>query len=93
MKHRFVVLTLLSLSLFFISLPDALADGCYLCSGGGYVKYTGEDTFDKRKKAKEMFSCIVNGTTSSCSNPKGSVGLKDHWLFKKWARSVKTRNP
>jgi hypothetical protein len=53
--------------------PAAMADGCFLCEGGGYVKYTGDDTFDKRKKAKEKFNCKVSGTTSSCSNPKGTV--------------------
>ena len=53
--------------------PAAMADGCFLCQGGGYVKYTGDDTFDKRKKAKEKFDCTVSGTTSSCSNPKGTV--------------------
>ncbi len=51
---------------------DIIADGCYLCQGGGYVKYTGSDTFDKRKKA-EALGCKVNGTTGSCSNPKGTV--------------------
>lgn len=57
-----------------VSIPSlARADGCYLCSGGGYVAYTGDDTFDKRKKAQEQFGCQVSGTTSSCSNPKGTV--------------------
>ncbi|EKD41294.1 MAG: hypothetical protein ACD_73C00773G0001 [uncultured bacterium] len=71
MKKFAFVLGLGLLSLFFIN--DAKADGCYLCSGGGYVAYTGDDTFDKRKKAKEQLSCQVSGTTSSCSNPKGTV--------------------
>lgn len=49
------------------------ADGCYLCQEGGYVKYQGDDTFAKRKKAKEQFGCTVSGTTSSCSNSRGTV--------------------
>jgi len=64
-----------SFSLFFIS-QAAKADGCYLCSGGGYVKYNGDDTFDKRKAAAAQ-GCQVSGTTSSCSNPKATVGQKD----------------
>ncbi|MBI4238487.1 MAG: hypothetical protein HY696_08750 [Deltaproteobacteria bacterium] len=51
----------------------ARADGCFLCEGGGYVAFTGEDTFEKRKKATEQFGCKVSGTTSSCSHPKGTV--------------------
>lgn len=41
--------------------------GCYICSGksGTYVKYKGDDTFDKRKKAKAL-GCEVGGTSSSC---------------------------
>lgn len=51
----------------------AAADGCYMCEGGGYVKYVGDDTFEKRKKAKEQFGCNVSGTTSSCNGEKGTV--------------------
>lgn len=51
----------------------ALADGCYMCSGGGYVAYTGDDTFDKRAAAKAQYGCDVSGTTSSCSGAKGTV--------------------
>lgn len=54
------------------AMSDLRADGCYLCQGGGYVKYIGSDTFDKRKKA-EKIGCKVSGTTGSCSNPKGVV--------------------
>lgn len=50
------------------------ADGCYLCQGGGYVEFTGDDSFSKRREAKEKFACVVQGTTSSCQRPKGSVG-------------------
>jgi len=56
-------------------IPLALyADGCYLCEGGGYVKYVGEDTFAKRKEAQDKLQCKVTGTTSTCSNEKGLVG-------------------
>lgn len=51
----------------------AHADGCYMCQGGGYVKFQGSDTFDKRKKAKEQFACTVSGTSSSCSHARGTV--------------------
>jgi hypothetical protein len=53
--------------------PNAvLADGCYICEGGGYVQYYGEETFEMRKRAKAI-GCKVTGTSSSCSNPKGTV--------------------
>ncbi|MBI2343566.1 MAG: hypothetical protein HYV02_04460 [Deltaproteobacteria bacterium] len=60
----------------------AMADGCYLCEGGGYVTYTGDDTFARRKKAKEQFGCVVVGTTSSCSQSKGTVS------FLKWPAPI-----
>ena len=64
----------MAISAFCLALaPAAMADGCFLCEGGGYVKYTGDDTFEKRKKAKEQFDCKVTGTTSSCNQPKGTV--------------------
>ena len=47
------------------SLP-ALADGCYICSGGSYVKYSGQDNGDKRKAAKQC-GCEVSGTRGDCS--------------------------
>ena len=71
MKKYLLMFVLVALPMMASSI--AQADGCFLCSGGGYVKYTGDDTFDKRKKAKEEFGCEVSGTTSSCSNPKGSL--------------------
>lgn len=42
------------------------ADGCYICSGGTYVKYTGSDDQDKRKAAKAC-GCQVSGTRGDCS--------------------------
>ena len=68
---------ILSIAISLISIAGlfggtAYADGCYLCEGGGYVKFKGSDTFDKRKKAQSL-GCKVTGTTGSCSNPKGSV--------------------
>ncbi len=50
----------------------AAADGCYLCEGGGYVRYVGEDTWDLRRKAQAS-GCKVTGTTGSCTNPKALV--------------------
>lgn len=68
------------------------ADGCYMCKGGGYVKYRGSDTFKKRKEAKKKCNCTVTGTTSSCANPKCTVSVisfrmrplfgKDGWDIK-----------
>src|SRR3990167_8538713 len=55
----------------------AHADWCYLCQEGGYVKYERDDTFAKRKKAKEQFGCTVSGTTSSCANSRGTVAFTD----------------
>ena len=73
MKRFFMLLLAASIiSIFGFFNKPAFADGCYLCEGGGYVKYKGADTFDKRKKAKSI-GCKVTGTTGSCSNPKGSV--------------------
>ncbi len=56
------------------SVP-ARADGCYLCEGGGYVRYRGSDTFAKRKRAREKCGCKVTGTTSRCTNPKCTVSV------------------
>lgn len=54
----------------------AFADGCFMCEGGGYVKYKGDDTFAKRKEAEEKYDCKVSGTTGSCNQEKGTVGFK-----------------
>lgn len=39
---------------------------CFICKGGSYVCFNGDDTFDKRKKAKGI-GCEVSGT-SSCDD-------------------------
>jgi len=48
--------------------------GCYICKGksGTYVKYKGSDTFDKRKKAKDL-GCEVGGTTGSCDAANNTI--------------------
>jgi hypothetical protein len=69
----FALAVIFALSLGVTVTLYSQTDGCYLCEGGGYVKFKGADTFDKRKKAKEQFGCKVSGTTGSCSNPKGTV--------------------
>jgi hypothetical protein len=69
----FAMAVLFALSLGVTLTVYSQTDGCYLCEGGGYVKFKGPDTFEKRKKAKEQFGCKVSGTTGSCSNPKGTV--------------------
>lgn len=45
---------------------SAKADGCYICKGGSYVAYTGDDTQDKRKAA-EACGCEIGGTRGDCS--------------------------
>ncbi len=42
---------------------------CYGCRGGGYVCYSGKDSFAKRKKARKKYGCKVSGTFS-CSKHK-----------------------
>lgn len=75
-KTVFAALTFAALVLGWCALPgQAWADGCYLCEGGGYVAYIGQDTWEMRKKA-ESAGCKVSGTTSTCSHPKATVTLK-----------------
>lgn len=69
-------ITLVITTLTIVLPAVSHADGCYLCQGGGYVEFTGDDSFTKRREAKEKFACVVKGTTSSCQRPKGSVGQK-----------------
>ncbi|MBI4365642.1 MAG: hypothetical protein HY543_02370 [Deltaproteobacteria bacterium] len=58
----------------------AMADGCYLCEEGGYVRFEGSDTFDKRKEAKQQFGCTVTGTASSCTTSHGTVAWFEKYL-------------
>ncbi|MBE7438537.1 MAG: hypothetical protein HS115_08800 [Spirochaetales bacterium] len=60
-----VILVLLTLSLMS---PSLKADGCYICQGSPntYVKFSGNDSFEKRKEA-EKCGCKVGGTTGSCN--------------------------
>lgn len=49
-----------------ISASNVYADGCYICRNkDAYVKFVGDDTNDKRKKA-EQCGCEVGGTRSEC---------------------------
>lgn len=64
-----VILAVMAMALAApLALTSLSADGCYICRGqsGTYVKFTGSDTFDKRKAAKNC-GCEVGGTTGSCS--------------------------
>lgn len=63
-KRLPVVLTLFVISLGFAG--PATADGCYMCKGGSFVKFSDRDTQDKRKKAKAC-GCDITGTRSSCN--------------------------
>lgn len=73
MKRILVALMALGL---LAPAATVFADGCYMCEGGGYVKYKGDDNFAKRKEAEEKYGCKVSGTTGSCNGEKGTVGLK-----------------
>lgn len=73
MKRLLAVLCFVALTAAFAC--PARADGCYVCAGGGYVRYRGSDTFAKRKEAKRKCGCTVTGTASSCSNPKCTVSV------------------
>ncbi|PIR16575.1 MAG: hypothetical protein COV46_07600 [Deltaproteobacteria bacterium CG11_big_fil_rev_8_21_14_0_20_49_13] len=75
MKKVFLLVLALALTAPY---AVALADGCYMCKDGKYVKYEGDETFAKRKEAKEKFQCDVSGTTGSCqaSQTKGTVSDK-----------------
>jgi hypothetical protein len=52
-------------ALFLVGAGAARADGCYICEGGSYVKFAGEDSWAKRHKA-EACGCKVLGNTSKC---------------------------
>jgi hypothetical protein len=73
MKKIFGFITVMAFVAGFAFTSSAQTDGCYLCEGGGYVKFKGADSSAKRKKAKDDYGCKVSGTTSSCSNAKGTV--------------------
>lgn len=64
MKTILACLSICSFLMFGI-VSSALADGCYICSGGSYVKYSGSDDQSKRDAAKKC-GCTVSGTRSSC---------------------------
>ena len=70
MKKFIIILFVAAIAAAFVMDRYVLTkdyEGCYMCKGksGTYVKYKGEDTFDKRKKAEKL-GCEVGGTTSSC---------------------------
>jgi hypothetical protein len=58
-------LLLALLALAWLAAP-ARADGCYLCAGGGsYVRYRGQDTWQKRHQA-EACGCRIAAAASRC---------------------------
>ncbi len=70
MKKILLSVTALSFLLSFVIMTSNSYAGkykCFTCSGGGYVCFNGDDTFPKRKKAKDNFGCNVSGT-SSCDD-------------------------
>lgn len=64
MKIKNIVLFALILSVLSYS-SAAFADGCYMCSGGSYVKYSGTDDQTKRKAAQAC-GCTITGTRGEC---------------------------
>lgn len=65
MKKFIVFAALVGIAMLSYVTP-AFADGCYICQGGSYVKYTGDDNQDKRKAAKAC-GCEIGGTRGDCS--------------------------
>ena len=63
MKKITLILGLVLITSFYAG--SSKADGCYICAGGSYVKYSGSDNQDKRKAAKAC-GCTVSGTRGSC---------------------------
>lgn len=61
------ILSLAALAALILSYAaPAMADGCYMCSGGTYVQYSGSDDATKRKAAKAC-GCEITGTRGDCS--------------------------
>ncbi len=79
-KNILIILSLIVCSLSF-TMPIH-ADGCYICQGkpDTFVKFTGFDNFDKRKKA-EACGCRVGGTTSSCAAANQTILCEVSRLF------------
>nr|WP_156844582.1 hypothetical protein [Leptospira wolffii] len=54
---------------FLSYAPNLFADGCYLCSAGSfdscrdYCRFSGNDSFDTRKKC-ESKGCKITGTAA-----------------------------
>lgn len=63
---KFVVFAALAAIVMMSYATPVFADGCYICQGGSYVKYTGDDNQDKRKAAKAC-GCEIGGTRGDCS--------------------------
>ena len=61
------ILFLVAIGVFGLSgVTSVYADGCYICEGGSYVKYSGGDDQTKRKSAKAC-GCTITGTRGDCS--------------------------
>jgi hypothetical protein len=62
-------LVLALLALACLASP-ARADGCYLCAGGAtFVRYRGQDTWQKRHQA-ESCGCRIVAAASRCGGPQ-----------------------
>ncbi len=67
--YRLIVLALAALLLGALLPSDVRADGCYICRSGStcgqYCRYSGKDTYKKRKACIKA-GCKIGGTRS-CS--------------------------
>lgn len=67
--YRLIVLALAALLLGALPPSDVRADGCYICRSGStcgqYCRYSGKDTYKKRKACIKA-GCKIGGTRS-CS--------------------------
>lgn len=68
---KLVIVTLAVLGLM-LTANLAQAGGCYICSGGSYVKFSGSDSQAKRKAAKAC-GCKIGGTKSSCDAANNKI--------------------
>ena len=71
MKKVTVLICLFSLISILVT-NKVYADGCYICRGGSYVKFKGDDSEEKRKDASKC-GCRVVGTQNPCDEKKVKI--------------------
>ena len=67
MRHLLFAILTAAIMLPFVPATSAFADGCYICTSGSacgrYCRYSGRDSWDKRKKCRKA-GCKIGGTAS-----------------------------